>query len=435
MGLQSRRLQLRCGYMVRRKLCRASIEGRLTLVLVGDPRGQPPRLRVDIRLLLCRGIIGYPTRFRDRDMAISTEIKYGELDDFSLDPTNPRLGRENAGRGVAQTKVLELMKDWTLDELAVSFLESGFWPQEALLVVKEELYGKPAVVVVEGNRRLAALLLLRDAVQGKPSSKAWAEIVKERAVPDSLFKRVPYLVADSREDVDAFLGFRHVTGIKEWHPAEKASYIAKLIEERKMSYDEVRRKIGSKTPTVRQNYICYRLLLQMEDLEGIDLEHVEDKFSVLYLSLRTSGTQKYLQIDIKAEPEQAKQPVPKDKLEALVKFSTWLFGKKGRPAVVTDSRQVDSFGVILESDEAVKYLERTDSPSIDVAHRIAGGDEPELLKCLQRASDNIQSTLPTIHHHSKSDKIRSAVERFGADVARLFEVFPDLRKVLGKALR
>ena len=32
-----------------------------------------------------------------------------------------------------------------------------------------------------------------------------------------------------------------------------------------MTYQEVMRKIGSKTPTVRQNYISYRLLLQMED--------------------------------------------------------------------------------------------------------------------------------------------------------------------------
>ena len=368
-------------------------------------------------------------------MAISIELSHGALDEFSLDPTNPRLGRENAGRNVGQDKVLELMKDWTLDELAVSFLESGFWPQEALLVVKEELYGNPAKVVVEGNRRLAALILLREAVKGRPSSKGWAEIAAERKVPANLFEKVPYLVADSREDVDAFLGFRHVTGIKEWHPAEKATYIAKLIEERKMRYDEVRRKIGSKTPTVRQNYICYRLLLQMEDQEGIDLEHVEDKFSVLYLSLRTAGTQKFLQVDIKADPERARTPVPKDKLDALVKFSLWLFGKKNRPAIITDSRQVDAFGTILESDEAVKYLERAENPSFEVAYRVAGGDEPELLKCIQRASDNIQSALGTIHHYSKSEKIRSAVERFGADALRLLDVFPDLRDNLFKGLK
>ena len=123
-----------------------------------------------------------------------------------------------------------------------------------------------------------------------------------------------------------FFGFRHVTGIKEWNPAEKAEYIANLIESHKMNYDEIRRKIGSKTDTVRQNYISYRLLLQMEGEDEIDLRRVEDKFSVLYLSLRSAGVQKYLQIDIQAEPGKARRPVPTSRLEALAKFALWMFG-------------------------------------------------------------------------------------------------------------
>ncbi len=108
-------------------------------------------------------------------------------------------------------------------------------------------------------------------------------------MPAKLFERIPYILVDSRDDVRAFLGYRHVTGIKEWNPAEKAQYIAQLIEKGKLTYDQVMRKIGSKTPTVRQNYFTYRLLLQMEGDEDISVEHVEEKFSVLYLSLRTTG--------------------------------------------------------------------------------------------------------------------------------------------------
>ena len=51
------------------------------------------------------------------------------------------------------------MRNWVLDELAGSYLENGFWQHEALLVVKEELCGKERLVVVEGNRRLAALIV------------------------------------------------------------------------------------------------------------------------------------------------------------------------------------------------------------------------------------------------------------------------------------
>ena len=232
-------------------------------------------------------------------MAIHNEIKYATIGELYLDPLNPRLGRENKGPEVSQEKVLDLMRDWTLDELAISFLESGFWVQEALLVVEEELHGENSLLVVEGNRRLAALRYLKRAIDGSPESSKWKQIAESKDPPENLFENIPYLVADERKDVEAFLGFRHVTGIKEWKPAEKAEYIAKLIEEG-MSYEEVRRKIGSKTPTVRQNYISYRLLLQMEDEESIAVEEVEKKFSVLYLSLSKVGVRNYLQIDIQA---------------------------------------------------------------------------------------------------------------------------------------
>ena len=356
---------------------------------------------------------------------MNTEIQYASIDELNLDPLNPGLGRGNTGSGLSQDKVLELMKGWTLEELAVSFIENGFWPQEALVVVREKLYGSLNNVVVEGNRRLAALRLMACAVAGKAPSRKWDEIVANQEIPQRLFKRVPFMTAGSREEVDAFLGFRHVTGIKEWRPAEKAEFIAKLIEKRGLSYDSVRKKIGSKTPTVRQHYISYRLLVQMEDREDIALEKVEQKFSLLYLSLRTEGVQKYLHIDILADPTKAKKPVPTDRLKALAYFAKWLFGDEGNPPLFTDSRYVDKLGKALESPKAVEYLERTPSPSFDFALRVAGADEPELVDLLEGAADNIELALGRLHQHASSGKIKSAVERVVGDAEQLRKVVPD----------
>ena len=356
---------------------------------------------------------------------MNTEIHYGSIvNDLNLDPLNPRLGRENTGSDVSQEKVLSMMQDWTLEELAVSFVENGFWPQEALIVVKEKLYGSVINVVVEGNRRLAALRLLDRAVSGKAISRKWDEIISNKKIPPTLFTKVPYLIASSRDEVDAFLGFRHVTGIKEWRPAEKAEFIAKLIEKRGLSYDVVRKKIGSKTPTVRQHYISYRLLIQMEDREDIALEKVEKKFSVLYLSLRTEGVQKYLNIDILAEPAHAKKPVPPSRLKALTHFAQWLFGDEKTPPLFTDSRYVDKLGKALESEKAVEYLERTPNPNFDFALRVAGADEPELVDLLEGAADNIELALGRLHQHTHSTKIKSAVERVVADADQLRKVIP-----------
>jgi hypothetical protein len=324
------------------------------------------------------------------------------------------------------------MKDWTLEELALSFLESGFWPQEALLAVKELLEGEQRLVVVEGNRRLAALKLLKLAFDGKPDSRKWQELVSHQKPPQDLFTEIPYIRIGSRKDVIAFLGFRHVTGIKEWNPAEKAEYITKLIEEHGMGYDQIRRKIGSKTDTVRQNYISYRLLLQMEGEEDIDLQRVEEKFSVLYLSLRSMGVQKYLQIDIQAEPGRARRPVPPSRLDALAKFALWLFGDEKHEPIVKESRYVDRFGKVLLNKRAVDYLERTERPNLDFAYRIAGGDEFEVIEFLQKAADNTEEALSLVHHYKSSPEVQSAVKRLGADVYQLMRIFPKTQQEIEK---
>lgn len=111
-------------------------------------------------------------------MAIQTEIYYAGLDTLFLDPMNPRLGRINTGRHVPQDKILELMRDWTLEELAVSFLESGYWPQEALICVREELYGRDDSLVVE---RRAAKLLPQNCEIQRLSSVDYINIVVDRS--------------------------------------------------------------------------------------------------------------------------------------------------------------------------------------------------------------------------------------------------------------
>ncbi len=300
-------------------------------------------------------------------------IESAKLDELFLDAKNPRLGRHNVEKGLDQDDVLELMKDWSLEELAVSFLESGFWPQEALIAVNEPIKskGKSVLVIVEGNRRLAALKMIHRTRDGLETSSKWKAILKgySKTAVDRLV-RIPYILKPNRKSVTAYLGFRHVSGIKEWNPAEKAQFIAYLIEDEKLTYDEVRKRIGSKTSYVRQNYISFRLLLQMENAERsdeIDVENVEERFSVLYLSLRTIGVRQYLDIDIEADEQTAKRPIKKDKIDHLIHFARWLFGFEDHPPIITDSRDVDELGRVLESPAAVQYLERNESPSFSVA--------------------------------------------------------------------
>ncbi|MEZ5943042.1 MAG: hypothetical protein R3C18_16745 [Planctomycetaceae bacterium] len=366
-------------------------------------------------------------------MAISTSVEWADVSDLILDPKNPRLGRRFISSNPSQEDILDWMShDGVLEELAVSFLESGFWTQEAVVVVEERIRRKNELVVVEGNRRLAALKMLWNAWNSESVPRKWQRIIDD-ATEEKMERlaRIPYVLADSRREVQAYLGFRHVSGIKEWNPAEKAEFISHLIDDEGLTYEEVMRRIGSKTPTVRQNYIAYRILLQMEDeSEDIAIDKVEDRFSVLYLSLRTEGVRKYLQIDVMADPESAKRPVPQRRIRQLENFARWLFGTEEEPPLVRDSRQTDDFGAILESDEAIKYLERNRRANFESAFRIAGGDETEIVEALLRASDEVESALSTIHLHKRSKKVKDATERLGRGVLQLFEILPDVKETL-----
>jgi len=360
-------------------------------------------------------------------------IETEELDKLFLDPENPRLGRHNTEDGLGQDEILELMRDWSLEELGVSFLESGFWPQEAVIVVKTSVPGeeRQVLVVVEGNRRLAALKMIARARAGEAVPARWKEMIKGyKAEAFKRLERIPYIRKPSRQSVRSYLGYRHVTGIKEWNPAEKAEFIAELIEKEKLDYDQVRKRIGSKAPTVRQNYISYRLLLQMEGSEEVDVTKVEERFSVLFLSIKTQGVQTYLDIDIEADPKSARTPVPKAKLEQLANFSRWLFGFEDTPAIITDSRQVYDFGRVLESPAGVEYLERTARPSFATAKLKAGVDESEIIVHIERATDEVGEALSAAHRHKASRKLQAAVKRLGVDVMQLLELFPAVKAEL-----
>ncbi|WP_309707458.1 hypothetical protein [Armatimonas sp.] len=365
-------------------------------------------------------------------MQSASKLEYAKISDLYLDPKNPRLGREVTLQNLSQDQILETMQGWALEELAISFIESGFWIQESLMVIRESYQGVEQLVVVEGNRRLAALKLLHRAKSGHPVSRKWATIAAS-ASQEAMDRLAvaPYLLADSRSEIQAYLGFRHVSGIKEWAPAEKAEFIAKLIDEEGLTYTQVMRKIGSHTETVRRNYISYRILLQMESTdEQISISSVENKFSVLFLSLRTSGVQSYLSIDIEAEPDKARVPVPKDKIEHLIRFAEWLFGTEKKPPLISDSRYVDQFGRALESIDAVAYLETSERPILETAFRIAGGDQEETISLVEGAAYSIRQALGTVHHYTDDTRLQKAIQRLGKDVLQVLKSFPEIRSEL-----
>jgi hypothetical protein len=185
------------------------------------------------------------------------------------------------------------------------------------------------------------------------------------------------------------------------------------------------RRIGSKTPTVRRNYVAFKLFRQLEELDDVAVEKVRNKFSVLFLSLRSSGTQEYLGIDIDAEPKRATKPLKNTFKVNAVRFARWLFGDDKHEPLFTDSRHTDRFGLILASKEATAYLERTENPRFEVALRYSGGDRVEVIRHIERVADEIEEVLSVVQHHSGNVDVVEATKRLFKDVEALARHFPE----------
>ncbi len=300
-------------------------------------------------------------------MAQPPTIHQGDVDELLLDPRNPRLRRAHDQGLLDQEALFEEMLNWELEELIVSILTSGFWQHEPLLVVREHNVGLDGLVVVEGNRRAASLKCIRKVLCGhKLPSRRYERIVSEALAgrndlsPASpVFTEVPYVEYEGREEIDAYLGFRHVSGVKEWRPQEKAAFITHLIDGREYDYAATARLIGMKAETVRRNYIAFHLLNTFEQVVDSRkaqeaLERARDDFSVFFLSLREEGIRSYLGVSLDLAPREVRDGIRGVDPANAERFLRWLFGSDDEEALVPESRDIKKFAQVLSTPSALE---------------------------------------------------------------------------------
>jgi hypothetical protein len=137
-----------------------------------------------------------------------------------LDKKNPRLGRESSGR--APREIIQyLFEHDKAMEVAESIALRGYFPNEPLLAIKEE--GR--YVVVEGNRRLAALKALREPGVLEGSQQRRVEALSRRIADLEDIATVPVTIAPSRRATDRQIAGRHIgSPVLAWDAAWVLTY-------------------------------------------------------------------------------------------------------------------------------------------------------------------------------------------------------------------
>lgn len=142
-----------------------------------------------------------------------------------LDPLNPRIPPTDEQLG-QRTIIAHLVYHDKVDELARSIADNGYFPTESLIAVKQN--GK--TVVIEGNRRLAALKLLLAPETAPEDRQPRFRTISRRADTTSI-RKVRLIVAPSREAAAPIIMSRHTKPqVESWKPIMKASFYHRLLE-------------------------------------------------------------------------------------------------------------------------------------------------------------------------------------------------------------
>lgn len=188
------------------------------------------------------------------------------LDKILLDPNNFRFSGEGAKSLVAEARFAEervqhaagkRLEDDGLIELKNSIANNGFIPVDSIVV---RALGAEEFVVLEGNRRTAALKWLRRDFEA-------GQDVSDRVT--SVFDAVPVVLLESDDPSDflSIMGVRHVGGAKQWGGYQSARLVAELRDDHDLSAGEVALRLGLSVREVNRRYRAYRALVQMRESE------------------------------------------------------------------------------------------------------------------------------------------------------------------------
>jgi hypothetical protein len=312
-----------------------------------------------------------------------------------FDAQNPRLAEFGLAEDASQFQVLQtLWKYMAIQEIAMSIAHNGYFNHEPLFV---EPTDNNKFVVIEGNRRLAAVRLLLDA--------ELRERLKATDLPTITTGRhheiltLPVIVT-TRKAAWRYLGFKHVNGPATWGSYAKAQYIAFVRNTYGVPLEEIAAQIGDFNATVERMYRGLMIIEQAESarvFDRSDVAKIRFHFNYIYTGMDYPGIRSFLGLERRAGTEPHRKPVPSGKLKNLGELLVWLYGSKRlnkHSLIKSQNPDLKILDTILQADKGIKALR--DGLPLAVAEDISIGDERLFSKSIQQAKIALQKALGTV---------------------------------------
>ena len=342
------------------------------------------------------------------------------VDRLRLDLENPRLTGWT-DRLSEEALIAELYRSAELDELLQSMSTNGYIDVEPLVVIEGTENGE--LVVLEGNRRLAAIRLL---CSGDLVSRVRREEGLKINVPEiatnlqSTFDQVTVYRVSNREQARPLIGFKHINGPQKWGAYAKANFAAKWYRDTQVNLDQIARAIGDRHDTIKRMVSAIYVLEQASEAELFTVDdrfHKKFNFSHLYTALSRSQFMEYLGLPSGwARYDPKPDPVPNDNLQDLGRLLRWIYGSTGdqeRPVVVRQNPDIKRLGEVLAKPEAIYELRAT--ANLDHAHKLAVPITARFSKSLIEARRALQDAIGSVRAYDGSD-------------GSLFEISKDIKE-------
>ncbi|PJK08667.1 hypothetical protein CO608_08430 [Lysobacteraceae bacterium NML08-0793] len=317
-----------------------------------------------------------------------TEIIEVKLLDF--DPRNPRF-YDGSGQD-EESATQRMLEQENLEELVSSIGTQGFFPGEPLLITPNpDKLGR--WIVVEGNRRLAALRVLSGLISPDRLPRTLADLVKQaRHKPDE----VACFEFPQRRDVLKYLGFRHISGPRRWEPLAKARYLADLIQNfySQLSLQDqlraVASDIGSRRDYVAQLLTALNLYDRARQQNFYGLQHVREEdidFSLLSTALSYRNIVDFL--NLRSRDAVDISGIDESHARDLL---SWMFAQDQQgQTVLGESRRLKTLAAVVSSERALVELRK--SGDLDKAYIFTSGPAESFLQLLSRVEDTLSQCI------------------------------------------
>jgi hypothetical protein len=320
------------------------------------------------------------------------ELDVGKL---LLDKKNPRIPLEKQNLSPDELTAYVADAFYAL-AIARSITAHQYFPSEPVIAIPTTKAGY--FIVVEGNRRLAALKLLlnpnlRDRLADR---KEWDALPVEN-VP----KKIPVVVVSKRRDVAPIIGYRHISGIQPWDAHAKARYIADQVDGG-LTFKDTAQEVGETETEVRMNYRNFHIAEEAEKLK-IDpqaLSGMKNGFGIFTRAMQSGSIRGFIGAPSPDKVEKKKAPIPTKKKDALKEMVEFLFGPT---AVLDDSRDITNLGKAISSDEGLKALRST--RNLDEALVASGGILERLVNRLSGAARNLRAAKDDLRAYKKNKDV------------------------------